>query len=172
MWPTLKLTWWPLLWLFMHNGPRSHSIHLQEQPAYLDLSSSPHWRPEQHKAYPERILMNRIRHCWTNQNFKQTTIWKKVLLDFAKKVSDKVTPKHLTLCPNETQDTRILWRIGQIGLLLPETEIPTSFVRNWPQASLKTTHMMMDGWQSNWDIHWEEAIMKCSWTKPYKNISV
>ena len=26
----------------------------------------------------------------------------------------------------------------------------------------------MDGWQSNWDIHREEAIMKCSWTKPLK----
>ena len=26
----------------------------------------------------------------------------------------------------------------------------------------------MDGWQSNWDIHREEAIMKCSWTKPFK----
>ena len=26
-----------------------------------------------------------------------------------------MTPKHLTLCPNQTQDTRILWRIGQKG---------------------------------------------------------
>ena len=138
-------------WISPHHltGHLNNTKHIQSVSLWTELGI----------AEPTKIL--------NKQQFEKRYFWIS-----QKKVSDKVTPKHLTLCPNQTQDTRILWRIGQIGLLLPGTEIPTSFVRNWPQASLKTTHMMMDGWQSNWDIHWEEAIMKCSWTKPYRNISV
>ena len=96
--------------LFMQNGPQSHSIHLQEQPAYLDLSSLPHWRPEQHIAYPERIEgWGSYEQNWALQNqpnFQTNNdLNKRYSGSFwilQKKVFDKVTPKHLTLCPNQT----------------------------------------------------------------------
>ena len=69
---------------------------------------------------------------------------------------------HLRIAPLEG-NLEVGKREGIItSMTIPPMAIPTSTVLNCPQASLKTTQIMIDGWQSSCDIQRDEATMKCS----------